>query len=95
MSQRSPVLRENEELARRVNAEARNDPMSPYAGKLVGIANGQIVVVADNWREVATRLREIEPDPLKCYCIDASADYDAVHEIWGLDQRNAVPIEAI
>jgi hypothetical protein len=78
------VLPENQELARRINHEARADPKSQYAGKFVGIANGQVVVVADNWRDVSMRLRAIEHDPLKCYCIEASADYDAVHEVWSL-----------
>jgi hypothetical protein len=82
--QRQFTLPENNELARQINAEARSNPASPFAGKYVGIANGQVVVVADSWREVASRLREVEPDPAKCQCIEASADYDAVHEIWGL-----------
>ena len=79
------VLPENDKLARQINAEARRDPTSPYAGKFVGIANGQVVVVADNWREISRRLREIEPDTSRCRCLEASADYNAVHEIWGFD----------
>jgi len=51
MTPLSIVPNHNQELARRINQEARNDPMSPYAGKFVGIANGQVVVVADNWRD--------------------------------------------
>ena len=72
----------NEQLARQINQEARQNPNSPYAGKLVGIANGRVVVVADSWREVVERLRQAEPDPTKCYCLEASADYDRVEEIW-------------
>jgi hypothetical protein len=72
----------NESLARQINRDARQNPHSPYAGKFVGIANGQVVVVADSWREVAERLRQVEPDPTKCYCIEASADYERVEEIW-------------
>jgi hypothetical protein len=53
-----------------------------HAGKLVGIANGQVVVVADCWREVSESLLQAEPDPTKCYCIEASKDYDEVEEIW-------------
>ena len=74
----------NRELAERINAEAKRDPHSPYAGKFVGIANGQIVAVADSWREVSGRLRQVEPDPGKCCRIEASADYDAVHEVWSV-----------
>jgi hypothetical protein len=54
------------------------------AGKLVGIANGQVVVVADTWREVAECLRRVEPDPANCHCIETSADYERLDEIWGL-----------
>jgi hypothetical protein len=74
----------NRELAERINAEAKRDPHSPYAGKFVGIANGQVVAVADSWREISRRLRQVEPDPGKCCCIEASADYDAVHEVWSV-----------
>ena len=74
----------NEQLARQINREARQNPLSPYAGKLVGIAHGQVVVVADSWREVLERLRQVEPDPAKCRCIEPSADYDRVEEIWSV-----------
>lgn len=83
MMQGNAIAAANERLARQINQEARRNPQSPYAGKLVGIANGQVVVVADSWREVVDRLREMEPDPAKCYCLEASADYDRVEEIWG------------
>ena len=82
MSRNDSIASANAELARQINQEARRDPTSPYAGKLVGIANGQVVVVADTWREVANRLRQAEPDPTNCYCIEASADYEQVEEIW-------------
>jgi hypothetical protein len=72
----------NERLAWQINQEARSDPRSPYMGKLVGIANGQVVVVADSWAEVMRQLRHVEPDPAKCYCVDASADYQRVEEVW-------------
>jgi len=84
MNSGSQVLLQNQELARRINEEARRDPQSTYAGKFVGIANGQVAVVADNWRDVSARLRQIEPDPQKCFCIEASGDYDSVREVWGL-----------
>lgn len=76
--------KENERLARRINREARTDPQSPYVGKFVGIANGRVVVVADNWDDLSIRLRAIEPDPKRCWCIEASADYEGVHEIWSV-----------
>ena len=82
MVQSNSIASANEHLARQINQEARQDPQSPYVGKLVGIANGQVVVVADSWREVLERLRQVEPDPARCRCIEASADYDRVEEIW-------------
>ena len=82
MVQNNSIASANERLARQINQEARRDPGSPYAGKLVGIANGQVVVVADSWREVTEQLRQVEPDPTRCRCLEASADYDRVEEIW-------------
>ncbi len=74
----------NQELARTINEEARRDPHSPYAGKWVGIANGQVVVVADTLDEMAKQLRQIEPDPQKSFGVQASRDYTKVTYIWGL-----------
>lgn len=82
MSDSAAVQRTNEELARQINEEARRDPKSPYAGKFVGIANGRVVVVADNLDDLAHRLREYEPDPAKTFCIEAGIDYHAVQHIW-------------
>jgi hypothetical protein len=73
----------NRELARRLIEEARNNPQSPYAGKFVGIADGRVVAVADDWDELARRLRQAEPDPAKALCLEVGADYDAAQEIWG------------
>ncbi len=84
MSESIAVREQNRELAERINREARENPDSPYAGKFVGITGGQVVVVADTLREVSQHLRQIEPDPAKCYCIEVSADYDKVCEVWGL-----------
>ena len=74
----------NRDLARRINAEAWSNPQSVYANKFVGIANGQVVVVADDFGEMFRRLRQIEPDPSKTFGVEASRDYDEVHEIWVL-----------
>ena len=74
----------NRDLARQILDEARGNPQSPYAGKFVGIANGQLVVVADNWDAVAQRLSQVEPDASKTFCLEAGVDYNAVQEIWRL-----------
>ena len=84
MSAASTVQELNRELARRINAEARSNPQSPYANKFVGIANGQVVVIADDLDEMSRRLRQIEPDPSKCFGVEASGDYSVVEEIWRL-----------
>jgi hypothetical protein len=85
MSDSNRVRKLNEALARKINEEARRNPQSPYANKFVGIANGQVVVVADDLDELVPRLLQIEPDPCKCFIVEASRDYDEVEEIWGLD----------
>ena len=74
----------NRELALKINAEARSNPNSPYANKFVGIANGQVVAVADTLEEMVRRLEAVEPDPAKTFCVEASEDLDRVHEIWRL-----------
>ena len=84
MSGGSSVLELNRELAREINEEALKNPQSPYAHKFVGIANGQVVVVAVELDELARRLRQIEPDPTKTVSVEASRDYTVVEEIWGL-----------
>jgi hypothetical protein len=78
------VQQRNRELADEINAEARSNPQSPYANKFVGIANGQVVVVADDLGEMIRRLRQIEPDPSMTFGVEASRDYDEVIEIWEL-----------
>jgi hypothetical protein len=74
----------NRQLARKLNEDARTNPQSPYAGKFVGIANGQVVAVCDSLDEMARLLRKAEPDPEKTFWIEASADYDAVDQVWSL-----------
>lgn len=81
MSGSDRVREINEALAQKINQEARANPQSPYANKFVGIANGQVVVIADDPDELGRRLEEIEPDPQKCFWVEASRDYDEVHEV--------------
>ena len=82
MTNAKSVREINEELARKINLEARANPQSPYAGKFVGIANGSVVVVTDDLDELARTLEQVEPDPMKTFSIEASRDYTEVHEIW-------------
>jgi hypothetical protein len=69
-------------LGRRINRDARSNPNSPYAGKVVGILRGEVVIVAETLDEVAEALERLEPDPQRRYFIDASAGYDTPHTIW-------------
>src|SRR5947207_12025842 len=94
MSTHADVQARNRELARQINQEALRNPQSPYAGKFVGIANGQVVVVADDLEEMAQRLEQIEPDPAKCFSVEASRDYDEVVEIWSLSYEYREPAPA-
>ena len=72
----------NRELANKINEEALRNPQSPYAHKYVGLANGQVVVVADDLEEMVRCLRQSEPDPTKCFGVEASRDYTQVEYIW-------------
>jgi hypothetical protein len=74
----------NEQTANRLIAEARDNPTSPYLGKFVGIANGQIVVVADNWDELAERMGQVAPDLNQTLSLEVGVDYDEVQHIWEL-----------
>jgi hypothetical protein len=85
MAETNPIRKLNEELARKINEDALREPNSPYAHKFVGIANGQVVVVADDLDEMARRLQQIEPDPSKCFGVEASRDYSKVSYIWRLN----------
>jgi hypothetical protein len=82
MSTTASIQDLNRDLARRINAEARTNPQSPYVNKFVGIANGQVVVTGDDLDDVLNRLRQLEPNPKKCFFVEASRDYDELHEIW-------------
>ena len=62
----------NREVARRILQEVQADPSSPYAGKVVGIANGEIVLVGDDRDATLRRLREIEPNHLRACCFEPS-----------------------
>jgi hypothetical protein len=84
MSANTPIHQLNRDLAEKMNEEALRNPQSPNAGKFAGIANGRLVVVADNWEEVARQLRQTEPDPANCFCIEIGRDYSEADEIWAV-----------
>jgi hypothetical protein len=74
----------NRELARKINEEARDHPQSLFAGKFVGILNGQVVAVADDLDELVQRLHLVGADPRQTLCLEVGLDYRQVQEIWGL-----------
>ena len=82
MSNSNIIQERNRELARVINEEARSNPSSAYAGKFVGIANGQVVTVTDDLDELVRSLRQAEPDPKKTLCLEAGIDYSEVQDIW-------------
>ncbi len=82
MTNSKSVQQQNRELAQRINDEAMRDPTSQYAGKFVGLANGQVVVVADDLDASVRQLQQAEPDPQKTFIIEAGLDYDAPIEVW-------------
>src|SRR5690348_16017517 len=75
MAVHNPVFEHNVEVARQINAEARQNPQSPFANKWVGIANGQVVAVADTFDEMEGCLRQAERDLSKVLRLEASRDY--------------------
>jgi hypothetical protein len=75
------VFRLNCAVAQRINREALEDPSSPYAGKFVGIANGEVVLVGDDVRTALSRLRELEPNNRRRCLIEASRDYSRVEHV--------------
>ncbi|MEX2175094.1 MAG: hypothetical protein WD872_12085 [Pirellulaceae bacterium] len=81
MSELESIARQNQELADKINQEALANRQSPYAGKYVGIANGQVAVVADTLREVVSQLQQIEPDRDRALILEASVDYDKVQYV--------------
>jgi hypothetical protein len=76
------MLEINSKLADEINAQALADPQSPYAGKFVGLANGQVVVVAKDLDEVCDALERIEPDPARTFIVEAGVDNSKVEYIW-------------
>jgi len=81
MSATKTIREINLELANKLAREGKNNPQAPYYGKFVGIANGQVVVVADNWDELGRQLSEIEPDPTRVAAVDVGYDPDTVHPV--------------
>jgi Family of unknown function (DUF5678) len=78
------VAEVNRESARKINEEARDNPQSPFAGKFVGIINGQVVAVADDLDELVQHLQQIETDPRQTFCLEVGLDYNQVQDIWGV-----------
>ncbi|MBI3821151.1 MAG: hypothetical protein HY289_00555 [Planctomycetes bacterium] len=83
MSATTTIQQLNRELADKIVSEAKRDPQSPYLGKFVGIANGDIVLIADRMNELGPRLRQAEPDRSKTYWIEIAPDGSEVYHIWG------------
>ena len=82
MSDLESVKQRNRELANQINEEALANPNSSYAGKFVGIANGQVVVCGEDLTEVSRSLGKVEPEPLRTFIIEAGRDYTKVVYIW-------------
>jgi hypothetical protein len=81
MSATTPIQQLNRDLADKVLAEAQQNPQA-YPGKFVGIANGKVVIVTDDVKELARKLRHAEPDASKTYVVEPGLDVNKVHEIW-------------
>jgi Family of unknown function (DUF5678) len=89
MSPTFDVKEQDRRLAREINQDARTNPSSPYLGKFVAIADGQVVAVGERLDEVVAAFRKVVPDRNQGLVIEASADYDGPHEIWSSDRCRA------
>lgn len=78
------IQQRNRELAERISQEARSNPQSTYTGKYVGIANGQVVSVAESFEDGLRLLRRAEPDNTRTFLLEVGADYSKVEYIWGM-----------
>lgn len=78
----NPYYALNKQVADQINEDALKNPDSPYAGKFVGIVDGQVEIVGDSRRDVVQRLLQLEPDRSRCLCFEAGVDYSRVVEIW-------------
>jgi hypothetical protein len=77
----NPLYLRHCEIARQISAEAR-DPQSPYHGKFVGLANGNVVTTGASLKEVVAKLKQIEPNRLNTFSFHVNWDENKVVEIW-------------
>jgi hypothetical protein len=76
------AIERNHATARRINAEVAGNPQSPYAGKFVGIVDGQITAVANDLSGLVERLRESGIDFSRAMLMEVGVDHDLPVEIW-------------
>jgi hypothetical protein len=82
MATRDEVNRLNLELGTKIQDEIARDPNSPYAGKWIGVVNGQVVIVSEDGDEVLRRLCEVEPEPaLRLIVEGAGVSEDELRDI--------------
>ncbi len=67
MASTESIQQLNRDVANKVLEEAQQNPQA-YGGKFVGIANGQIVVVTDDLKELGLQLQRAEPDAMNTKC---------------------------
>jgi hypothetical protein len=71
----------NQDLADKIMQESRRAPRA-YLGKFVGIANGRVILVTDDLKELARQLQDAEPDANKTFVVEPGLDLSKVDEIW-------------
>lgn len=70
----------NRELGDQVYADAKRNPQK-YAGRYIGIANGEVACSGDDLSEVITGLKKKEPDTRKLFVVDTTRDLKKVLRI--------------
>src|SRR6266404_5333411 len=77
----NPLYLKHCEIAQQISAEAK-DPNSPYHGKYVGLANGNVVATGDTSKCVEEAVDRIEPNRLNTFTFHVDEDETEVVEIW-------------
>jgi hypothetical protein len=82
MTSLQEVQQANRDLALQLNETTRKDPSSPYRGKFVGIANGKVVIVTDDFQELYRSLRDADSDPRRVFWVEAGHDPEKIEYVW-------------
>ena len=73
----------NEQLADRIDEEVKNNPSSPYAGKFVAIANGEVFAVCSSLEECYSAFGTMDPENNFTLLHEVGRQINVVMEVGG------------